>query len=281
MFNRGFIEHSNKVIYKTENKVYFKPHPCLQKYVSHYAISFSPQDINTKNNSDDLTIIPDGSGCFYYRLNNHQISNGCWGPTTKIVNVKKSKPGDNESYFFIEFLPGGLHTFTRMSLKELRDKRCLISDINQNLEKDLLDAILGLKDSDKLINRVDEILIKKIDGKHNNWLTLYSVLRRIKESNGNVSVRDLAIREYISERNLGRLFNRNIGINVKTYQRLYKINKLIKMIKNHKMNNFTYLSQALGYYDQSHLIRDLKDICFMTPKVISKSHDYYSETFKF
>lgn len=286
MINDNFCINSNKAILSRYNKnqFYFMPHPMLRRYISHYTITYP---ITSKKNvgnflSDDLVIIPDGSGCMIYGFNNKGTYEIFWGPTSKPVKVKRDNPADNERMFFVEFLPGGIYALTGIPQKEIRDLQCSIYDIDTNLSMALGNAIKSSKRMDELIFKVDSVLIQAIANSKRTETSITPVIDQIMDSGGTASIKSLSESIYISERHLNRLFEKNIGLNVKLFERLTRINKAVKAYKNSAKQNSTDIAYQLGFFDQSHLIRDFNDFCSTTPNnFIKNMSDFYNEPFKY
>ena len=286
MINDKFCINSNKAILSEYNKnqYYFIPHPMLRRYISHYTITYSTTSNKYVDNllSDDLVIIPDGSGCMIYRFDSAGIYEICWGPTSKPVKVTRNNSTDNVRMFFIEFLPGGLYALTGIHQKEIRDLQCSIYDIDENLSMLLSNAIKSSKSIDELILKVDIILIQAIENYNRTEPSVTSVIDKIMFLGGAVSIKSLAESEYISERHLNRLFEKNIGLNVKLFERLTRINKAVKIYRNNVKQNSTDIAQQSGFFDQSHFIHDFNELCGTTPNNFLKNmSDFYNEPFKY
>lgn len=109
-----------------------------------------------------------------------------------------------------------------------------------------------------------------------------SSLDRISGTEGRVSLREISISENFSERHINRKFNKCIGMGMKKYSTILKVNKGIEIIKANKNINLTNLSSYLGFYDQAHFIHSFKKVCAITPtQYIKNMSDFYNETFKY
>jgi len=269
------------------NQLYFIPHIMLRKYISNYTLTYSSMDSNSDAKgrlSDDLVIIPDGSGCMIYSFNGEVLDEIFWGPTTKYVKVKKNNTTSNvkERMFFIEFLPGGIYALIGIPQRELVDLKCSIKEIDKKLSISLSDAIKSSKTIDELIFKVDRILIKRIGENNKIDKRFLSFVNKIKATGGTMPVKKLAEGEYISERQLNRIFEKAIGLSPKMFSRVVRINNAIKTYKANNIFNFTYVSYDSGFYDQSHLIREFYQFCGTTPSnFINNMSDFYNEPFKF
>ncbi|WP_242977225.1 AraC family transcriptional regulator [Clostridium botulinum] len=66
------------------------------------------------------------------------------------------------------------------------------------------------------------------------------------------------------------------------FSRLVRVNHSINIFKKIDYKSCLNIAQILGYFDQSHFIRDFKQICDVSPKLFLKNmSDFYNEPFKY
>ena len=284
LFDRPLI--NSNILRQTKSQIYIAPHPLLSHYIAHYTVSFPiinpPKDTaEISKEKKFLTLIPDASGCMIYTYENDRISQHMWGPTTKIVKVENDS--DASVYrFFIEFLPGGLHALTGITQSELSDTQYGIGEVDSALSQALMKVIESAKDLNEVIERMNTIFLKAIDSRRKTYTDLSPLLNYIKYYKGSFQVKDLAADYYISHRHLNRLFERHIGMNVKQFARLVRINKTVDLYKTKSYSASKEVAQALGFFDESHLIRDFKELCGTTPNAFLKNmSNFYNEPFKY
>ena len=99
-----------------------------------------------------------------------------------------------------------------------------------------------------------------------------SFIKCILEVNGQITVKALAEKHFISVRHFQRLFKKYYGIAPKKFINIIRFKQLYKssVLKEKMPNDFL----GFGYYDQMHFIKDFKKQLGITP-----SHTL-SETFK-
>lgn len=262
---------------RTQNHIFITPHKLLKHYIAHYTISFSSNDIVSI--PDTLTLIPDGSGCLVFTFDGNFFGSKIYGATTKTVIVKNDVNAC-PMRLFIEFLPCGLYYFTGIKQMDLTDLILSLNDVNSKLHFCILEAFEMSQNLDIFIQKLNYVLISFI--KNNNIpYTLLSSVKRLKLSNGIMSVKELSNLEFYSERHLNRIFNEYMGINTKTFSRIIRVNMSIQQMKNRNFVLST-LAQDMGFYDQSHFIHDFKYICGTTPKnYLLTMSDFYNEPLKF
>lgn len=283
LFFDNILVDKHLKIKETLNNTYIAPHPLLSKYIAHYTISFPNLHEITKcsENISDLILIPDSSGCIIYTYENNNLSSSLWGATTKTVVVKNDVNLD-KIRFFIEFMPGGLHAITGIKQSEVCDVQLQVDELDKQLSYSLNCAIENSNDLDDMISLVDTIFLNRIHNSSKQNPIINSALNRIKAANGGLTIKQLSANEYISERQLNRLFNEYIGVNAKMFSRLVRVNHSINMIKKLNYKSYLNLSQILGYFDEAHFIHDFKQICGVSPNsFFLNMSDFYNEPFKY
>jgi AraC-like DNA-binding protein len=70
----------------------------------------------------------------------------------------------------------------------------------------------------------------------------------------------------VNYKKVERLFKFFLGINAKTYIRIIRFNATIHVRSEREELNLTQLGYELGFYDQSHFIREFKTFSSLTPK---------------
>lgn len=283
MFFNDILVKKHLKIKETPNYIYIAPHPLLKKYIAHYTILFpNPKEMGKcSDNINDLTLIPDCSGCIIYTYENNDFSLRLWGATTKTVIVKNDV-NFKKIRFFIEFVPGGLHAITGIKQSELCDIQTQVDEVDKHLHDSLRCAMEISNNVDDMISMINMILLKSVEKNNKQHAVIDAALEKIKIESGILTVKELSSSEYISERHLNRLINEYIGINIKTFLRISRVNYSINMLKKAEYKSYINTAQILGYFDQSHFIHDFKQICGISPKEFFKNmSDFYNEIFKY
>lgn len=108
----------------------------------------------------------------------------------------------------------------------------------------------------KLIKQRDTLIEKSIRFIHNNIAS--------------ISVKDLLRELNISERQFQKRFSRVIGVSPQQYIRVKRVNEALRLLNTGGYERLSDIAYALNYYDQSHFIRDIKDLSWITPKSITQ-----------
>ena len=110
--------------------------------------------------------------------------------------------------------------------------------------------------TDKLINREESVVDKMI--------------HIIHEKCGFVDIKQLAKSAQLSTSQFRKRFNEEIGISPSQYSKLIRVNTALNQLDRQK-TSLTELTYRLGYFDQSHFIKDFKSVVGVSPKIIARN----------
>ena len=95
-----------------------------------------------------------------------------------------------------------------------------------------------------------------------------------------MNVSQLSREVHYSERHLRRLFQEYLGTGVKTYSRIVRVNHVVSLLCR-RQSGLEAAAGLTGYYDPSHLIRDFRECCGITPQeYLSRMSVFYSDPYK-
>ncbi|MEG1589288.1 helix-turn-helix domain-containing protein [Chryseobacterium sp.] len=130
--------------------------------------------------------------------------------------------------------------------------------------------ILNLHDSKKQLEMLESY-----------WLSKYiekdiSVMKNIiKDIEADGKIDETAKKYNISRQYLNKLFQKNMGKSPSEYRRIHRFRK--SMAEKNEIKNLTELSHENLFYDQSHFIRDFRELTHKTPKSFFRNVDVDKE----
>lgn len=277
MIGKDEIRNYNKthrILTGADDFVYLRPHPGLRGLISNYTITF-PGDHMI---SDRYTVIPHGSATLVFSCREGVLYGDLFGPATKpsVVGGAANRAG---MLFIVEFRPAGLSAFANWPQTELADRIIpfeLINPVLNSSMEQILESASGLHE---LLVRIEDLFLLNVQSEYPSALK-HSV-HNIIENKGILSTRELAGCAFYSERQLNRIFHRHLGMSVKTFSRLVRINNAVKRLNN-PHSSITNICLSSGFYDLSHFIHDFKAVSGVTPQEYRRRmSDFYSEIAKF
>lgn len=265
---------AHRILLKANDFICLCPHSDLTEYVSNYNITFPKRGLMPAG----FTIIPCGCSTLTIENSGSNLSIYLEGPTTKPYIVG-NRANQLEMLVTIEFKAAGLYAFTGINQMDLVDDFIPFEAVNCRLNKLILEAVERAENIYELVTGFDLLLLENIYADYNPQLkqTLQSIIIR----SGNIDVKKLSDEIYYSERHLNRLFKQHIGVGIKSFSRLLRINNSFHLLKNSSYT-LTYIADVMGFYDLSHFIRDFTLVCGVTPQEYRNNmSDFYINTTKF
>lgn len=173
----------------------------------------------------------------------------------------------------IRFHEGGAYPFLGVPLNEFRNETTLPDNLDGPA---LLDLYARLQETGSLTTRVgllEEWLASRLLLGKERSLLIPASLRMLRESRGRLFIPELALELAISQRQLERLYRDQVGISPKQYAQLLRIDTARLALKNmdgQSRPSLARLAAELGFYDQSHFIREFSTAMGITPYVYLK-----------
>jgi len=160
--------------------------------------------------------------------------------------------------FTVKFKPGGFYGIFGIPLLELTNRDLPLEDMDILPATEILDRLSVLDDVNEMKTILEEYLLRII------------VSRKIREFSGYLpdylmNVGELADKLGKSIRQLERIYNNHIGLGPKAFQKLHRFQHLLQLRTQSPQENWTELCYRVGYFDQSHLIKDFRSYLNITP----------------
>lgn len=270
---RTFCE-SNRVLLRANDFIYLLPHPALRNWISNYTITFPNKNMFSNN----YAVIPHGSATLVFSCDGKGLYGKLFGPATQSCTVGEQANQLN-MLLIIEFQPAGLYIFTGAPQKELANHTIPFGEVNSTLSRMITEVIDRACNLFELVTELDRLFLTNLYSAYPSEIRFAT--QKIIENMGNISLKELSESVYYSERQLNRIFDQYLGMNTKTFSRLVRINKAIRLMHNSR-NSLTCVSDSTGFYDLPHFIRDFKSVCGITPQeYCNKMSDFYNEIAKF
>ena len=176
----------------------------------------------------------------------------------------------------IRFHPGGTFPFFRLPMQELTNRVTDLETLSSDFQNDLVRC--GEKTSSLLkITAVEKLLVERVRScKHDS--RLMSVVTKLVQSGGQVSVDQLATDAGVSSRQLERRFLLEVGIGPKLLSRILRFQQIFRAVDRHD-EGWAAVATDCGYYDQAHLIRDFREFSRQTPALLFENPSALTESF--
>ncbi|MFB9325083.1 DUF6597 domain-containing transcriptional factor [Paenibacillus aurantiacus] len=168
--------------------------------------------------------------------------------------------------FGIKFKPGGFYPFHQLPISRMRehplDVRTLLGLEAERLEAD----ILPLADDAEMVGRIERLLRPGLPARDETVIFINRIIDGIAADRELTRVEQVCERAGVNVRKLQRLFDQYVGVGPKWVIQLHRLQNAAEILDHEPRQDWAHLALALGYYDQSHFIRDFKSILGVTPE---------------
>ena len=167
----------------------------------------------------------------------------------------------------VRFLPGGIFHFADLPLQELVNKRVSTADLPTLFDDSFAERMCELTSTSERIHLLENILLRFLA--HHNSLDsrqdLAFAVHRIKQSKGNLSIDSLTRQICLCPRQFERRFKMFTGYTAKEYSRIIRFQNTIDLLRELPGESLLSIAVKAGYYDVSHLSREIKRLSGNTP----------------
>lgn len=231
------------------------PNHNIQKYIDKFWVA---SDFETDFNQE---VYPEGCTNIVFHLQPNGGQVNFLGIQTKFSEFK---PKETDSFYGISFKAGAVKFFTDTNLSTLRNSSILCQDILPTINNDILAEFESKETNQERFKFIEQQLVKVLTSRKKCSSIILHVSESIKRNYKQSSI-DLAKAHFISLRQLERKFKAEVGITIKLYTRLVRLNQSIKVISELPDLSLAELSFQLGYYDHAHLSNEFKYFTGKTP----------------
>jgi AraC-like DNA-binding protein len=173
-----------------------------------------------------------------------------------------------ECFVGVRFRPGKAAAFLTVPANELTDLRVPLDE----LWLDAAEVRFALAVSTDTMDRVralERVLAARVSldvvAAHHD---VDEAIRRIVEAGGSLGITRLAPALGVTRQHLARRFSQLVGVSPKTFARVVRLGRVIERARGVPAGeaiNWSALALELGYYDQSHLVDEFRELTGVSP----------------
>ena len=168
----------------------------------------------------------------------------------------------------IIFQPGGLNRFLNIPMTEIFDNGYSAREVVGREIEELLDKSHDTISFNELDGIVQSYFLKKLS-QIKEPLPIDFALQHLL-TNYNTNIDRIAEMACMSVRNFERKCKERLGMPAKMYARIARFHKAYRMLESKPIISWADLTYEVGYYDQTHFIKDFKEFAKLTPTILHK-----------
>ncbi|MDR1402503.1 MAG: helix-turn-helix domain-containing protein [Tannerellaceae bacterium] len=194
-----------------------------------------------------------------------------FGQSVRPVNIGF----DNLNIVIVVFQPVGIKMLLNMSGSELKGQNVGLDLLSPQL-KELETRFRDTLDDQKVVCLIEDSLSGYLNSREDyNYKRFASVIQSIEMGESNIS--KLADRACLGYKQFKRLFSEYTGLNPKEFIQINRFSKTLHLLQTSSSANLNEIACKCGYYDKSHLIREVKSLSGYTPSEFLSNVDPYSD----
>ncbi|MGD6777268.1 AraC family transcriptional regulator [Sutcliffiella horikoshii] len=170
----------------------------------------------------------------------------------------------------IRFHTYGLFPFLRIPVNETVNAVEPLTDVIGKLYEQLYESISQATSSVEVFSIINLFLLRNLDHDKVKQLKLMEEITRQLNLRPEQPISQLADRMGVSQRHLGRVCHDYMGVTPKLLARIFRFEKSFSHLYSQKEEEDFKALIDLGFYDQSHFIKEFKRFSGMTPAEYKK-----------
>lgn len=166
----------------------------------------------------------------------------------------------------IKFRPAAFYPFYQKSVSGFTDDKLAFTDVFDGDLEVIESDILRKEENEQMAAKAESFLMNHLPEKDPNVDRINEIIDFIKNDSSILKVEDLIAPFNVSQRTLQRLFNKYVGVSPKWIIQRYRLQEAAEKLASGVTQNWSQLALEFGYFDQSHFIKDFKQVVGRTPK---------------
>ncbi|RYU93433.1 helix-turn-helix domain-containing protein [Emticicia agri] len=188
------------------------------------------------------------------------------GQMKKVIVLELSP---NNYVVGIRFTPTGFSAFSRIPAHELSEMQVPVNQVFANKDYLIEDRVREAVCIHEKIAVITDFLCKNLrDIPASNLIN--KAIQEITVRNGDIKISTLVEKSGVSDKTLESKFKLSVGLTPKEYAKICRLNSFLLKFKENNLLSLTRLSCETNYYDQSHFIKEFKNVAHFTPKNLLK-----------
>jgi AraC-like DNA-binding protein len=169
------------------------------------------------------------------------------------------------SVFGVKFRPGGFRPFLGKPVSVLRNSSAAFGDVFGPDADRLESQIFTHREDLTMVALAEQFFAARLPPPDPDVERVGEIVDCIAADRSVTTVEQVMDRWQLGKRTLQRLFNEYVGVGPKWVINRYRLHEAIERLAGDAPADWTQLALELGYFDQSHFIRDFKALVGRPP----------------
>ena len=154
----------------------------------------------------------------------------------------------------------------KISLSELTNIRLSVNDLDTIFSDSFAERLFEEQSIQCKINLIERYLKEHLyKSSHTMDTQIAYAVNQINAHEGKISISHLMNEVNLCQRHFERKFKLHTGFTPQRYNSIVRFKNAIKILRNESFDNLLSVAVKAGYYDASHLSREMKKLSGSTP----------------
>ena len=173
-----------------------------------------------------------------------------------------------ECFVGVRFRPGKAAAFLNLPASEVTDLRLSLDDVWRDAP-DVREAMAASSTAIARVRALERVLLSRLTAEADaTGRDIDEAVRRIIDAGGSLGITRLAPSLGVTRQHLARRFSQLVGVSPKTFARIVRLSRVVERVRAvppSESVNWSMLALELGYYDQSHLVDEFREMTGVSP----------------
>jgi AraC-like DNA-binding protein len=169
----------------------------------------------------------------------------------------------------VRLSPTGAYRLFGIPMSEFANRTHLLEEAAPGWHRDLVDQLLDAPDWDTRFRLAEQAVVKSLHGPAPDTEVMWA-WRLLRQHHGQIPISALVEELGWSHSRLVSRFREQIGVTPKQCARLLRFQQVVKDPSFAPGADWCAIAQACGFYDQSHLIREVRAFAGDTPEGLAR-----------
>jgi AraC-like DNA-binding protein len=167
----------------------------------------------------------------------------------------------------LNLTPVGARLFFGIPMSELTGRVVSFGDLMPREHRSLVERLDAEPDWDARFDLIERLVAERVGRARRNQIVDWAYAR-IEGRGGALEIGGLADELGYSQTHLIKLFKEHVGVAPKVLARIIRFDRLMRHLKRGGSGSWADLALAFGYYDQAHLVREIRQFTGATPSSV-------------
>ncbi|MCL2414078.1 MAG: helix-turn-helix domain-containing protein [Bacteroidales bacterium] len=195
-----------------------------------------------------------------------------FGTMTNFFEVDSTK---HTQMFGIRFKPAAITAFTRVPQMELTNRSVELALLETLFDKSFYETFPEKQSAQEIIAHTNNHLIKMLPHLYSPDVQILRAVDVINFTKGQLNLTRLASDICLSQRHFERRFKTAIGVSPKMFAKIIRFTHTIQDIVKYPEKDLLTIALERGYYDGTHLMKEIKSFSGDTPTDVRKKREVY------